>query len=94
MGLILLIVILVILFGGGGGYWGYNRGYYGRGGHGLIWLLVLIVVLVVLFAANMAPPSSAHDAENWMAVFGKDRAPSSIYARGTYCSASAFNWRI
>ena len=48
MGLLLLIVVLVLLFGGGGGYWGYNRGYYGGRGHGLIWLFVLIVVLVVL----------------------------------------------
>src|ERR1700689_793275 len=54
MGLILLIVVLVILFGGGGGYWGYNRGYYGGGGHGLIWLLVLIVFLVVLFGHHGA----------------------------------------
>jgi hypothetical protein len=54
MGLILLIVVLVILFGGGGGYWGYSRGYYGGGGHGLIWLLVLIVVLVVLFGHHGA----------------------------------------
>jgi hypothetical protein len=48
MGLLLIIVVLVLLFGGGG-YWGYNRGYYGSGGHSLIWLLVVIVVLVVLF---------------------------------------------
>jgi hypothetical protein len=51
MGLILLVVVLLLLFGGGGGYWGYNRGYYGGRGHGLIWLVVVVLVLAVLFGA-------------------------------------------
>src|ERR1051326_125526 len=47
--LILLIIILILLFGGGGGYWGYRRGYYGHGGHSIVWLVVVIVVLLLLF---------------------------------------------
>jgi hypothetical protein len=49
MGLILLVVVLLLLFGGAGGYWGYNRGYYGGRGHGLVWLVVVVLVLAVLF---------------------------------------------
>lgn len=52
MSLLLIIVVLVLLFGGGGGYYGYNRGYYGGRGHGLIWLIVIVVVLVLLFGGG------------------------------------------
>jgi hypothetical protein len=52
MSLLLIIVVLVLLFGGGGSYYGYNRGYYGGRGHGLIWLIVIVVVLVLLFGGG------------------------------------------
>ena len=48
MTLLIIIVVLVLLFGGGG-YYGYRQDYYGRGGHGLAWIILVVLILLLLF---------------------------------------------
>ena len=52
--LLIIIIVLLLLFGGGG-YYGYRGGYYGRGGHGLLWIVLVVIVLIILFGRGGHP---------------------------------------
>jgi hypothetical protein len=49
LALALLIVSLIVLFGTGG-YYGYTRGYYGRGGAWILGIILFLLIVLALFA--------------------------------------------